>query len=58
MMKFLPMILLLFAVLVFLVGCGKKEKTTAPQAQPKVTPQAQSKAKKAETVTPKEGPNP
>ena len=44
--------LLLFAVLVFLVGCGKKEDAAAPQAQPKAKPN------KAETAAPKEAANP
>ncbi|MCH7989588.1 MAG: hypothetical protein IID46_10645, partial [Planctomycetes bacterium] len=68
-MRFSPTVLLLFAMLVFVVGCGKKEETASAQAQPKTTPKAQSKAtpevqttakeaKKAETATPKEAANP
>ncbi len=45
--------ILLFAVLVFLVGCGKKAEAAAPQAQPKA-----KEAKKAETATPKEAVSP
>ena len=68
-MKLLPIVLLLFAMLVCLVGCGETEEPAAPQAQPTATPEvqptatppAQSKAKeakKAEAATPKEGANP
>ena len=50
--------ILLFAVLVFVVGCGKKAEAAAPRPQSKATPQAQPKAKKAETATPKDATNP
>ena len=61
--------ILLFAMLVFLVGCGKKAEAAAPQSQPMATPKAQSKAtseaqpkakeaKKAETATLKDAVNP
>ncbi len=44
---------LLFAVLVFLVGCGTQDEAAAPEAQPKATPDAQPTAQKPETATPK-----
>ena len=60
-MRFSPIVLLLFAMMMFLVGCGKKEEAAAPEAQSKATPQAYPKvkeAKKVETATPKEAVNP